>query len=114
MVKVASFFFLFVLMDASQAHAATLSWTDTSSNENGFIVQRRCDGEFSFADMQPFVDANITTYPIETPEGRICEYQVIAYNIVGRSGPSNVVSWANAAGDAPPQPTTLTVTETSE
>jgi hypothetical protein len=114
MVKDAFFFFLFILMSASQAHAATLRWSDVSSNEDGFIVQRRCDGEFSFTNLEPYAGANVTTYSVETPEGRNCEYQVIAYNTVGPSGPSNSVFWGNGTTGTPAAPNILTVTETIE
>lgn len=82
------FFFL-----VSPVHAATLTftWTDTSSNEVGFQMERQCDGTLGFSDVGASVGANVTTMQLTQPQDSICSYRLRAFNPAGRSGPSNEV-----------------------
>ena len=74
---------------AGQAFAAsvTLSWTDSSTDEDGFKVERATDATFAViatvgADVQGYVDSTVVT------GGSYC-YRVKAYNSAGESSPSN-------------------------
>lgn len=88
----------------------TIGWTDNSTNETGFKVQRSADGvnftEIATlgADTRTFADATVaarTTY----------YYRVRAYNSAGTSAFSNTVSVAtpDVTVSLPPAPTGLTV-----
>ena len=72
-----------------------VSWTDRSSDETGFRVQRRAAGG-TFADVVT-VPAGTTAYvdpinPAEFPVPTSFEYQVFAFNDAGPSAPANVAS----------------------
>lgn len=68
-----------------------LAWTDTSSNETGFRIQRSLNG--STWSTLATVGANTTSYPDTSPTpGTLYYYRVIAYNSAGDSPPSNVAS----------------------
>jgi hypothetical protein len=88
-----------------------LSWTDNSSNETGFIIQRSENGT-SFSQVTA-VGANVTSF---TNTGLAASttyyYRVIAHNTVGDSGYSNVSS-AITASVAPAAPSGLTATAAS-
>ena len=90
------------------ASSVDLSWTDTSSNEDVFVVERSTDG-FVFAaigqtpaDVTSFVDLPLradTTY----------WYRVIAGNAGGQGESSNMTSVRTTFGPPPPEvPTTPT------
>jgi hypothetical protein len=73
-----------------------VAWTDGSSTENGFRIERSLDGGTTWAPLgtrdrnqQSFVDQPLSS------EQHVC-YQVFAFNDKGASGPSN------AACTAPP------------
>ncbi len=77
--------FLF-LLTASSVYAATISWTDTSNNEDGFIIEKKSGT--SFAELGR-VGSNVTTYPLTMTTGESACYRVLAYNAAGNSAPSN-------------------------
>ena len=81
------------------AATATLTWTDNSTNESGFNVQRKlevCAGSGAWSDLAQ-VGANVTTYKDGTiQEGVPVCYRVNAYNSAGAS------AWSNTAGGVPP------------
>ena len=67
----------------------TLTWTDNSSNEQGFRIERKAGLSGTFAeiatvamDTTSFLDPNL-------PEGTEFCYQVKAYNSTGSSAPTN-------------------------
>ena len=68
-----------------------LSWTDTSSDETGFRIERRI-GAGSWSTLVT-LGANMTSYPDTglTPETAY-SYRVIAFNTYGDSDPSNTAS----------------------
>ncbi|MCK6549860.1 DUF4215 domain-containing protein, partial [Myxococcota bacterium] len=68
----------------------TLSWTDTSPNEEGFAIERRVDGG-AFAEVAR-VDLATTTWDDGACLTGLCEYRVIAYNGIGVSAASNVAT----------------------
>jgi hypothetical protein len=90
------------------ASSVDLSWTDTSSNEDVFVVERSTDGLVfaaigqTPADVTRFVDVPLradTTY----------WYRVIAGNAGGQGDSSNITSVRTTLGPPPPEaPTTPT------
>jgi len=71
--------------------SVTLTWSDNSSNETGFKIERSNDGEnfvvigTTSANINTFIDTNIGvgTY----------WYRVFAYNSSGNSAPTNTVAF---------------------
>jgi len=74
----------------------TLTWTDNSNNETGFIIERSLSSSSGFAQVAT-VGSNITNY-VNTglTSGTIYYYRVAANNSAGTSAYSNV---ANATTD---------------
>lgn len=75
---------------------ANLAWTDNSTDETGFSIQRRTGAA-------PFVEIG-TTVPNQNHysdfsllPGTAYDYQVVAYNQAGNSAPSNIASLAATA-----------------
>ncbi len=69
----------------------TLRWTDTSSRETGFRVERSSNGT-TFSQVAS-VAANVTTYTnTNLKTGTRYWYRVRAFNATGASPPSNVVN----------------------
>ena len=65
-------------------------WTDNSTNEDGFRVERSADGGLTWA-LAKTLSVSSVAFVDEgrTPERRVC-YRVIAFNAKGSSAPSNV------------------------
>jgi Putative Ig domain len=83
-----------------------LNWTDTSTNETGFRIDRSLDSAFSTGVRSFTVPANTTTYVDITTAGNTNYfYRVIAFTAVGASGPSNT---ASVTTPNPTQPPTIT------
>ena len=83
-----------------------LSWTDTSSAEHGFRIERSGDGA-SFTRIAT-VGPNVTAYRDSTvTSGRTYYYRVASYRGVDQSGYSNTAS-AAVVGSPPAAPTNLT------
>lgn len=112
------FVFLIVafVMLAQCAHAAnlTLTWTDNSSNEAGFIVER-APGANAAANL--FVEIartpeNGATYTDQgLAENQQFSYRVRAFNNAGVSDPSNT-AWGVTMISIPGKPGDLKVTST--
>jgi len=86
-----------------------ISWTDNSTNENGFIISRMKDSIWSSL-VYDTVLANVTTYVDSVLPGGTYFYYVDSYNNDGRS-----YSWSYVKGTiidtvAPATPTNLTLT----
>lgn len=78
-----------------------LSWTDNSTNETGFIVQRSLDGVAFTEVARPA--ANVVEYTdTNLAHNTRYHYRVAAFNAAGTSGYTAVVS----AVTMPPPPTT--------
>lgn len=80
---------------AAHAASATLTWTDNSTNEDGFHAQRKadiCAGPAAFVEVA-HINANIVTYVDgSVVEGGAYCYRVNAFNTAGES------DWSNTAG----------------
>ena len=70
----------------------TLTWTDNSNNETGFLVQRADDAAFAFGVVNATVAGNITTYSETATRGKTYYYRVLAFNDTTQSGWSNTAS----------------------
>jgi hypothetical protein len=67
-----------------------LSWTDTSSNESGFRIERSTNGLNSFAEVAT-TGTGVTTYTLTMEKNTSSYYfRVRAYNSAGTSGYSNI------------------------
>lgn len=98
---------LLALPAAASAASATLTWTDNSTNELGFNVQRQvgvCGGAASWVDLAG-VGANVKTY-VDTSvvEGGDYCYRVNAWNTTDGTpgGPKQYSAWSNTAGGKVP------------
>lgn len=82
-----------------------LSWTDNSSNESGFSVER-CQGS-SCSDFSEIgqTAAGVTTFQNGgLPPGTTFRYRVRAFNGAGASGYSNTASASTPTGGGPTEP----------
>jgi len=81
-------------LSASPASASqiSLNWSDNSTNENGFTIERSPNGVDGWTEIG-FSASNITTYTdTELVESTTYHYRVAAYNIIGNSGYSNTAN----------------------
>jgi titin len=95
---------------ATQASSSQidLTWTDNSSNEDGFKIERSSDG-VAF-EQTGTVAANVISYSDATvAAGTGYYYRLRAYNTAGDSAFSNIAS-ATTTQVAPAAPTSLTAT----
>src|SRR5262245_53342157 len=106
------FFILSLLVAATSYHAEAiaaqliLTWTDNSTNEDGFKIERKTGSNGTYAQVAT-VGVNVTTYTDSSlTDGITYCYQVLAFNSTGDSLPSNEA----CANTAPSY--TLTVTAT--
>lgn len=85
--------------------AVQISWTDNSSMEAGFRIQRRTGGSGSWNQVAE-VAANQTSF-IDIgphPAGTGYEYRVLAFNSAGESGYSNQISVSIPVPPVTPEP----------
>ncbi|MBI3072204.1 MAG: fibronectin type III domain-containing protein [Deltaproteobacteria bacterium] len=67
----------------------TLAWSDTSSNEDGFKIERKVG--FGNYALQATLAANTTTWSESVSPNMLYYYRLYAYNALGVSGTSNEV-----------------------
>jgi hypothetical protein len=70
----------------------TLSWTDNSDNETGFLIQRADNVTFTLGVVNATVAGNVTTLTQNLTRARSYYYRVHAFNNTTQSGWSNVVN----------------------
>ncbi len=86
---------------ATSSSAISLSWTDNSSNESGFKLERSLDGT-SFA-LLATLGGSVTSYGDSGLSAATkYYYRVYAYNSGGNSGYSNTASATTPTATAPP------------
>ncbi|WP_193378525.1 fibronectin type III domain-containing protein, partial [Singulisphaera acidiphila] len=93
-----------------------LAWIDYSTNETGFKVERSTDGvnftEVGIAPASPGSGYAVSYQATGLAAGTIYFFRVRAYNALGNSTYSNVLT--QRAGTPPAAPTNLTATPSSE
>jgi hypothetical protein len=95
---------------AISTNAIDLTWTDNSSNEDEFLIERRLSGG-SYADLVTLA-ANTTAYSdTGLTDGTLYEYRITAYNT---SGSSTAVTASDATLLAPPTAAGTTTISDSE
>jgi len=72
-------------------NTVTLTWTDNSTNETGFSIQRATNSTFTAGMVQNFVGANVTTFNTGSLPPGTYYFRVLAY----RSG-VGASPWVNA------------------
>ncbi len=102
---------LLPLILASQAFGATmtLTWTDNSNNEDGFVVERKTNQDGTFAEVARTI-ADIVTHADTTPDNGLYCYRVKAFNTAGDSPYSNESCATGLTTPNTPVIVTITVT----
>lgn len=105
---------LLLLLAAFAANALSaqvvleLSWTDNSSNETGFVIERSV-GAGPFVKLVD-VATNVTTFKDTVEWATTYAYRVAAFNAVGKSAYTQAVTVTTPAEPQPPTaPSNLTV-----
>ncbi len=85
-----------------------LAWTDTSGNETGFRIERSTNSG-AYVSIGT-VAANVTAFSDTTTiAGTVYSYRVVAFNAIGDSPPSNIVTVTTPA-QPPAAPSNLSAT----
>lgn len=96
------------LTAAASLGRVDLSWLDHSSNEDGFVVERKV-GSGQFTELAA-VGAGITTYvDLDVQAVTTYTYRVFAFNNGGES-PASLEATASTPGNPPARPTGLSAT----
>lgn len=92
---------------AIDAGQVDLAWTDNSTDEDGFRVERRLGQEGTFGTLiQLGLDATLHSDLTVVAETEYC-YRVLTFNENGDSGPSNIACATTPASELPPDPSTV-------
>lgn len=97
------FYSLFLLASIAYGAQFTLTWTDNSTNETGFRIERAAglNATSGFAEIAT-VGANVVTYvDAGLPNSTSYSYRLRAYNSAGNSGYSNTASGTTPANTPP-------------
>ncbi|HEV2292472.1 MAG TPA: fibronectin type III domain-containing protein [Tepidisphaeraceae bacterium] len=99
---------------AASSSQINLAWTDNSSNEDGFKIERSTDG-INFTQIAT-VEVGVTGYASSgLSASTTYQYRVRAYNAVGDSAYSNTASaTTQAASNVPAAPSSLTASVTQK
>ncbi len=85
---------------ALSSNQINLTWTDASTNESGFKVERKSNTSTSFVQIATLV-ANSTSYSsVNLNAGTPYSFRVRAYNSAGDSAPSTEVSATTTGGSS--------------
>ncbi len=88
---------------ANSSSSIVLTWTDSASDESGFIVQASADG--ATWNQVAALGANAVSFTHSgLASGQTYNYRVYAYNSVGNSALSNTASATTQAAAAAPEP----------
>lgn len=100
---------LFLPSSLVSAAEVTLTWTDNSTNEVGFIVERATGaGSTTFVEVVR-TPANVNVHQETVAEGQTYTYRVRAYNSAGNSTPSNTAT-VNIPVTIPAAPSNVQIT----
>jgi hypothetical protein len=87
-----------------------LAWTDNANNEDGFRIERSDDGGATWNQVGASTAPDVTTFSDATvAPASSYMYRVYAFNVVGNSGYSNVVSVTTTTGIPPAAPSNLNI-----
>jgi Bacterial Ig domain/Fibronectin type III domain len=93
-----------LIAETISASQINLRWTDNTSNEAGFRIERKTEDSSSW-DQAGMVGANVTTFPnTGLTSDTTYTYRVRAYNDAGNSAPSNealATTLSNTNGGSP-------------
>jgi len=111
-MKYLIFLILLALPAPAFAVDAILSWTDNSSNEQGFKIERNLNGG-AFTSLST-VNSNVVTVtdttPVQSTVDNVYCYRLFAYNTAGNSAFSNTAcKTIPALVTVPAAPSTLTI-----
>lgn len=70
----------------------TLNWTDNSTLETGFLIQRADNAAFSVGVVQSTIAADLTTWTETASRGKTYYYRVLAFNDTHQSAWSSTVA----------------------
>lgn len=70
----------------------TLTWTDTSTTEAGFLIQRSDNVGFNSNVVNATVGADITTFKQDVARGKTFYYRIHAFTDTSQSGWSNIAT----------------------
>jgi hypothetical protein len=91
-------------------NAITVSWTDTSTLDNGFFLERRVLGTSSWSEI--LSNVNITSYwDTDVGLGVTYEYRVRGRGLAGFSAYSNIASATAPATPVDTEPPSVSITE---
>jgi carboxypeptidase T len=93
---------------AASTSQINLTWTDNSTNETGFRIQRCTGSTCTYYTQIASVGANVTSYANTGLSGSTSyTYRVVAYNTAGNSGYSNTATTTTLTPAVPSAPTNL-------
>ena len=99
---------------SGQTTQIVVTWTDASSNESGFHVERATDANFTQGLTTFSAAANAQSYADTTASSGVTYYyRVSSYNNTGDSVYSTVVSASRTGASAPTAPSNLSATAAS-
>ncbi|HSJ56811.1 MAG TPA: fibronectin type III domain-containing protein, partial [Anaerolineae bacterium] len=70
----------------------TLTWTDNSVNETGFLIQRAYDAGFTSGVVNATIGADVTTFSQNVARATTFHYRVLAFTDTTQSDWSNIAS----------------------
>ncbi len=96
---------------ASGTSTINLTWTDNSSDETGFKLERKTGSGGTYAEIAGSIAANATSYSnTGLTAGTTYYYRLRSYNAAGNSSYSNEISATTAAAPPPNAPSSLAAT----
>lgn len=96
---------------ASGTSTINLTWTDNSSDETGFKLERKTGSGGTYAEIASSIAANVTSYSnTGLTASTTYFYRLRSYNAAGNSTYSNEVSATTTAAPPPTAPSSLTAT----
>lgn len=95
-------------MDSITSTTAKISWKDNSSNETGFVVERK-NGSGSFSEIDTVTTDTISYTDTDLSAETTYSYRIKAVNLMGSSAYSNVLTVNTPEATAPPAAADITM-----